>query len=83
MRATDTPRASAISRMAETQGQALSRLTGGKSKEARRAPSGASLSGPNLPDSKPPASGDQTISPICWSSSMGTMSRSRSRPAME
>ena len=39
--------------------------------------------GPYLPESRPPASGDQTIRPSFSSASIGTISRSRSRPAME
>jgi signal transduction histidine kinase len=82
-RATDTPCASPISRMAATQAQARSRSTGGKSKFARRASLGAADPGPNFPESRPPARGDQTIRPRRSSVSIGTSSRSRSRPAME
>ena len=47
-----------------------------------RAPSGSGAPGPYLPDSSPPASGDQTIRPNFSSCIRGTRSRSRSRPAM-
>ena len=49
IRATETPRASAIARMASTQSKARSRSTGGKSKVARRAPSGPLPSRSYLP----------------------------------
>ncbi len=81
-RATVEPRASAIVRIAATQAQARSLSTGGKSKEARLAPSGLGAPGPYLPDKSPPASGDQTIRPSFSSCISGTSSRSRSRPAM-
>ncbi len=81
-RATETPCASAMGRIASMQAKARSLSTGGKSKLARRDPTGPSPSRPYLPLKSPPASGLQTISPTAWSCNSGTISRSRSRPAM-
>ena len=80
--ATETPRLSAIGRMASTHAKARVLSTTGKSKLVRRAPSGPLPSAEYLPLSRPPASGLQTIRPSFWSRISGITSRSRSRPAI-
>ena len=86
--ATDTPWACAMGRMAAMHASARTRLTGGKSKLARRLPASAgaallslALALAYLPLSRPPASGLHTIRPTPSLRSIGISSRSRSRPA--
>ena len=77
-RATLTPCAAAMGRIASTQSNARSRLPSGKSNTTRRDPAGRPLP-TDSPDSSPPASGLHTISAIVSSASSGTSSRSMTR----
>src|SRR6476660_3553827 len=63
--------------------QVRSLSTTGKSKSVRRESAGFWFVRLNLPESKPPASGLHTSRPTFSDSSMGMISRSRSRPAIE
>src|SRR5882724_5081810 len=60
--------------------QVRSLSTTGKSRSVRRESAGFWFVRLNLPESKPPASGLHTSRPTFSDSSMGTISRSRSRP---
>src|ERR1700720_4844534 len=63
--------------------QVRSLSTRGKSYSVRRESAGFWFVRLNLPESKPPARGLHTSRPTFSDSNMGTISRSRSRPAIE